>query len=384
MKKVIIVRYSEIHLKGNNRGFFERLLLKNIKRALSNIEANIKFVNSRYIIDNFDENSLELIIQKLNTVFGIHSFSVCDEIDTSLENIKDYFKDFSLNNTSFRVSVNRADKKFPLNSTEFSKIIGGIILDNSENLSVELKNFKHEISIDIRENGKTYIYTETFKGLNGMPVMSAGEGLLMLSGGIDSPVAGFKIAQRGLRVDGIHFHSFPYTSLQAKEKVLKLAKLIQPYTHLNKVYVVSFTEIQEEIHKHCASEFMITLMRRFMMRISERLCEKYNYKAIITGESLGQVASQTVESLTSSNSVLKNVIALRPLISYDKDDTIEISKKINTYETSIEPFEDCCTVFLPKFPLIKPKIEKVIIEENKLDIEALIENAINSIEIIEI
>ena len=384
MEKVIICRYSEIHLKGNNRHFFEKLLLNNIKTALKDIECVVEFVNTRYIVSKFDETDTAEIINCLKKVFGIYSFSVCDEIDTSVENIESYFKNFQLNNTTFRVSVNRADKSFPINSTEFSKEIGGIILDNSENLEVQLKEFEHEVNIDIRENKKTYIYTNSIKGLNGMPVGGAGNGLLMLSGGIDSPVAGFKIANRGMRVDAIHFHSFPYTSVQAKQKVVSLAKIIKPYTHLKKMFVVKFTEIQEEIHKHCKSEYMITLMRRFMMRISERISNKFGYQAIITGESLGQVASQTVESLTSSNSVLKNVIVLRPLIAYDKEDAVELSRKIGAYETSILPYEDCCTVFLPEHPLIKPKLEKVIQEENKLDIETLVEKAVNSVEIIEI
>lgn len=384
MEKVIICRYSEIHLKGNNRHYFEKLLLNNIKIALKKINCMVEFKNTRYVISKFDENDINEIIDQLKKIFGIYSFSVCDEIDTSVENIENYFKNFSLNNTTFRVSVNRADKSFPINSTEFSKQIGGIILDNSENLEVQLKDFEEEVNIDIRENKKTYIFTDSIKGLNGMPVGAAGNGLLMLSGGIDSPVAGFKISNRGMRVDAIHFHSFPYTSVQAKQKVISLAKIIKPYTHLRKMYVIKFTEIQEEIHKHCKSEYMITLMRRFMMRISEKLCEKFGYQAIITGESLGQVASQTVESLTSSNSVLENVIALRPLIAFDKEETVELSRKIGTYETSILPYEDCCTVFLPEHPLIKPKLDKVIYEENKLDIETLVANAVNSVEVIEI
>jgi len=384
MKKVILIRYSEIHLKGNNKHFFEKLLFNNIKQALCGIDCDIAFTHTRYLISNFNESDLNLIISKLMTVFGIHSFSVADEIDTSVENIKEYFKKFSLSNTSFRVSVNRADKKFPINSTEFSKIIGEIIFENNSNLTVDLHNYKTEVCVDIRENDKTYIFADKLKGLNGMPVGSAGKGLLLLSGGIDSPVAGYKIAQRGMIVDGLHFHSFPYTSENAKNKVIKLAKLIKPYTHMKNLYIVSFTKIQEEIHKHCDGDFMITLMRRIMMRIAEKICDKFNYKTVITGESLGQVASQTIESITSTNLVLEKLPVLRPLIAFDKDDTIAIAHKINTYETSILPYEDCCTVFLPKNPVIKPKIEKVLIEESKLDIDNLIKNALENIEIVEI
>ena len=383
MKKVILVRYSEIHLKGNNKHFFEKLLLNNIKIALKEINLKIEFAHTRYIISEFEESKIDEIINKLKTVFGIYSLSVADEIETSQNNIENYFKTFKLENTTFRVSVNRADKTFPINSTEFSKIIGGIIFDNHKNLTVDLHNFKTEVSIDIRENHKTYIYSSVIKGLNGMPVGSAGKGLLLLSGGLDSPVAGYKIAQRGMIVDGLHFHSFPYTSENAKNKVIKLANLIKPYTHLKRLYVVSFTKIQEEIHKHCDGDYMITLMRRIMMRIAEQVCNKFDYKAIITGESLGQVASQTIESITSSNSVLNLTPVLRPLIAFDKDETISIANKINTYETSILPYEDCCTVFLPKNPIIKPKLDRVKKEEDKLDIESLIKNAIEGIEIIE-
>lgn len=383
MKKVILVRYSEIHLKGNNKHFFEKLLLNNIKIALKEINLKIEFAHTRYIISEFEESKIDEIISKLKTVFGIYSLSVADEVETSQNNIENYFKTFKLENTTFRVSVNRADKTFPINSTEFSKIIGGIIFDNNKNLTVDLHNFKTEVSIDIRENHKTYIYSSVIKGLNGMPVGSAGKGLLLLSGGLDSPVAGYKIAQRGMIVDGLHFHSFPYTSENAKNKVIKLANLIRPYTHLKRLYVVSFTKIQEEIHKHCDGDYMITLMRRIMMRIAEQVCNKFDYKAIITGESLGQVASQTIESITSSNSVLNLTPVLRPLIAFDKDETISIANKINTYETSILPYEDCCTVFLPKNPIIKPKLDRVKKEEDKLDIESLIKDAIEGIEIIE-
>lgn len=384
MKKVILVRYSEIHLKGNNKHFFEKLLLNNIKSALKDFDCNINFVHTRYTISDFEESKTNEIISSLDTVFGIYSLSVADEIDTSVENIEEYFKNFRLENTSFRVSVNRADKTFPINSTEFSKIIGGIILDNNKNLTVDLHNYKTEVSIDIRENKKTYIFASIIKGLNGMPVGSAGKGLLLLSGGLDSPVAGYKIAQRGMIVDGLHFHSFPYTSENAKNKVIKLAKLIKPYTHLKRLFVVSFTKIQEEIHKHCDGDYMITLMRRIMMRIAEQICNKFEYKAIITGESLGQVASQTIESITSTNSVLKLTPVLRPLIAFDKDETIFLANKIGTYETSILPYEDCCTVFLPKNPIIKPKLERVKKEEDKLDLDMLIKQAIDSLEIIEL
>ena len=267
---------------------------------------------------------------------------------------------------------------------ETSIELGGRILDvYRDKLSVDVKNPEHLVYVDIREDGKTFVYTDVIHTLSGMPVGSAGKGLMLISGGIDSPVAAYMMCKRGMKLDGLHFHSFPYTGEAAKEKVKDLCKIVGEYNGGINLYVVSFTHIQEEIHKHCPEEFMITIMRRFMMRIAEIMCKKLSCQAIITGESLGQVASQTIESITSSNSVV-SIPVLRPLIAFDKIDIVEISRKINTYETSILPYEDCCTVFLPKFPAIKPNIDKVVKAENCLDIEKLIEEAISNVEKIEL
>jgi thiamine biosynthesis protein ThiI len=249
---------------------------------------------------------------------------------------------------------------------------------------VDLHDPELNLCVDIRENNKTFVFYENIKGAGGMPVGTSGSGLLLLSGGIDSPVAGYMMAKRGMPISALHFHSYPYTSESAKQKVIDLAKLIKKYTGPFKLYVCSFTEIQENIHKNCNSEFMITLMRRIMYRIAERLSLKVGVQSIITGENLGQVASQTVESMTVTNEVVKELPIFRPLIAFDKEDISDIAKKIGTYETSILPYEDCCTVFLPKHPLIKHKKDKCEIEESKLDLENLIENALNSIEVIEI
>ena len=235
------------------------------------------------------------------------------------------------------------------------------------------------MNIDIRENGRTLVYSEVIKGVGGMPVGSSGRGMLLISGGIDSPVAGYMMAKRGMRLDAVHFHSFPYTGEAAKQKVIDLSSIVSGYSAGVNLWVVSFTEIQEAIHEKCPEEMMITMMRRFMMRIAERLARKRGAGAIITGESLGQVASQTVESITSSNSVV-TIPVFRPLIGFDKLDIIAIAEKIGTYETSILPYEDCCTVFLPKYPLIKPRLDRVLIEEAKLDVEGLIERAMSDME----
>ena len=280
----------------------------------------------------------------------------------------------------FKVNTNRADKTFPMKSLEVSREIGGVLLDNYySKLKVNVINPEFSVNIDIRESGDTLIYTDVIKGLGGLPTGASGKGMLMLSGGIDSPVAGFMLAKRGMKLEAVHFHSYPYTSEAALDKVKELASMVADYSGGLKLHVVKFTQIQEAIHKNCPEELMITMMRRFMMRIAERIGKKHGCQAIITGESLGQVASQTIESITSSNSVVTQPV-LRPLIAMDKLEIIDISTKIGTFETSILPFEDCCTVFLPKFPAIKPKMETVLKAESKLDVEGLIGEALLSVE----
>ena len=384
MKKVIMIKYGEIYLKGNNRSFFESMLLKNIKYALFGLKADAKRVRTRYFVENYDEDVEDEIVERLQKVFGIHSFSKAVEIDTTRDNIVDFCSSIRIENCTFKVETNRADKTFELSSMQTNCLIGEVILNNNPTVKVDVHNPDITIFIDIRENKKTYIFYQNIMGAGGMPVGSSADGLVLLSGGIDSPVACHQIAKRGMHLTGLHFASYPYTSEQAKEKVVKLAQIIKPYTHMKKLFVVSFTEIQENIHKCCKDEYMITLMRRFMMRIAERLANHVGAKAIVTGENLGQVASQTVESITSSNSVLEVMPVFRPLIAMDKEEIVSIAKKIGTFETSILPYEDCCTVFLPKYPLIKPNLKKVLEEESKLDVERLIENALNKIEEIKI
>lgn len=381
MKKAIIIRYCEIHLKGKNRGYFEKLLRENIKRSLKGINFDFTVMHSRYLIENFDENDYELITEKLHKIAGVHTYSPALVVDSTIDSIFDAIKILCEDKVgTFKVITNRADKTFTPNSMETSMLLGGKILELfGKNLKVDVKNPDFPINVDIREDGKTFVYTETVHCMSGMPVGSAGRGLLLISGGIDSPVAGYMIAKRGMKLDCLHFHSFPYTGEAAKEKVIELTKKVGEYNGGINLYVVSFTHIQEAIHENCPEEFMITLMRRFMMRIAERLSNRIGCQAIITGESLGQVASQTIESMTSSNSVVTMPV-LRPLVAFDKIDIIKISREIDTYETSILPYEDCCTVFLPKFPAIKPNLQKVIKAEQKLDVEGLIAEAMSKIE----
>ncbi len=384
MKRVILLRFGELYLKGKNRGYFEKVLMSNIKTSLMQFKCKFYKVTGRYIVSDYDEMDESLIIEKLQKVFGLVSLSVATEIETDIDEIKNIIKSLKFDCKFFRVSVNRADKTFPIKSNAFEKELGGLILNNNSNLKVNLKNFDKEITVDIRENGLTYILTDKIECEGGMPLKTAGKGLLLLSGGIDSPVAGYMMSKRGMAIEAIHFHSFPYTSELAKQKVIKLAKIMTNYCGNIKLYMCPFTKIQEEIHKHCAPEFMITIMRRIMMKIAAKVANQSNCKAIITGENLGQVASQTVESITVTNFSQTNVPIFRPLIAFDKKDIINISRKIGTYETSILPYEDCCTVFLPKNPVIKPTIKKAENEESKINAEELINLALQNIQIIEL
>lgn len=383
MEKAIIIRYCEIHLKGKNKSYFEKMLVQNVKYALKDVKHDFKSMHSRYLVENFDEKDYDYICEKLGKVAGIHTISPALVVPNDLEQIACAIKTLAASKKgTFKVETNRADKTFTPDSVKTSAELGGRILDDySDFLSVNVKNPDHVFYVDIREDGKTFVYSDVIHCTSGMPVGSAGKGLLLISGGIDSPVAGYMMCKRGMKLDCLHFHSFPYTGEAAKEKVVELTKLVGEYNGSTRLFVVSFTHIQEEIHKNCPEEYMITIMRRFMMRIAERLSQKIGDQGIITGESLGQVASQTIESITSSNSVVTMPV-LRPLIGFDKLDIISISKKIGTYETSILPYEDCCTVFLPKFPAIRPNLERVIKAESRLDIEGLITEAMDKIEII--
>lgn len=382
MNKAILIRFGEIFLKGKNKHIFERMLIHNILAALKDYQVKLTKISGRYILTEYEELYETDIMEKVSHVFGVYSLSPCYVVKTLRQNIEDCLKQIEITTQTFKVDVKRADKFFPIQSTEFAALMGGVILDKNPGLKVNLSKPETCVYIEIREDGNTYIYSTIVKCVGGMPVGSSGGGLLLLSGGIDSPVAGYLMSKRGMPLQAIHFHSFPYTSELAKDKVISLAKIISEYTGNIKLHIVPFTKIQEEIHKHCKPEYMITLMRRIMMRIAERIAKQNDLKAIITGESLAQVASQTIESMTVTNAVIADLPVLRPLIAMDKEDIIEISKKINTYETSILPYEDCCTVFLPEHPIIKPKLEKVLKEEERLNIEELIADAISKIEVV--
>jgi thiamine biosynthesis protein ThiI len=385
MEKVILIRFGEIFLKGKNRGFFEKALINNIKKSLESIDAEVVKVPGRYMVQNYNIDMEDEIVERLSKVAGIFSFSTAIYFDTSLENITENALQMMSNlSGTFKVLTNRADKTFELNSIEISREIGGRILSKNRNLKVEINKPEHILNIDLRENGKTFMFEKTYMGVGGMPVGTSGSGLVLLSGGIDSPVAVYMMAKRGVKLSAVHFHSYPYTSNFAREKVEELAKILTGFTGDMTIYMVSMTELQEEINAKCDDSYTITLLRRGMFTIAERLCKKYGKKMIVTGESLGQVASQTIESMTVVSEVVKETPIIRPLVAFDKCETIDIAKKIGTYETSIRPFEDCCTVFLPESPVVRPVLHKVLKEQNKLDFDAILDRAMESIEVVEI
>lgn len=384
MEKVIIIRYCEIHLKGKNRGYFEKVFMNNLEKSLSGIRHEIRKPSGRYVVENFDEARTDEIVSRLQKVFGTHTLSIAYKVPATMDDIFAAVLAVAPEEGSFKVQANRADKHFPLNSMQINAEVGGRLLEARPALRVDVHAPQHLIGIDVRENGDALVFCGWIKAAGGMPVGTSGKGMLLLSGGIDSPVAGHMIAKRGMTIEALHFHSYPYTNRQAREKVEELAHILAGYTGGLDLHVVSVTHIQEAIHKYCPAEMMITLLRRFMMRIAERLCRQTGAQCIITGESLGQVASQTIEGMTSSGSVVHELPILRPLVGFDKTEIVERAREIGTFETSILPYEDCCTVFLPKHPLIRPDLAKVAEQEKKLDVEALVAEALASEETLHI
>lgn len=384
MNKVLLLKFGELFLKGRNRREFLKLLRYNIEQKLKKLTYKLSETQGRLVVSNFSADIEDELISRLQKVFGLIGVASAVEIDTAMEDIEKYVGGFDVENyKTFKIEAKRADKTFPMTSMEIERHLGGVVLDKNPNLKVDLYNPELVINVEIRVNNKTYIYSNLYPCANGLPLGSAGKGLLLLSGGIDSPVAGYLMSKRGLKLEAVHFHSYPYTSAQAKEKVIELAKEISKYCGEIKLHVVSFTEIQEQIHKNCDAEYMITIMRRIMMRIAERLCKENGLGAIVTGESLGQVASQTMQSMTVTNSVV-SLPVFRPVIAFDKEEIMDVARKIGTYETSILPYEDCCTVFLPKNPVIRPTISRAEYLEKSLGIDSLVETAVLNEEIIDI
>ena len=383
MDKIILIKYGELSTKKDNRGFFIKTLYDNVCNKLNDLEVKIYKDRARMYIEFLDKD-LDIIKSRINKIFGIHEYDIAYICKSDLEEIKslvlESVKKEKFN--TFKVIVKRSDKSFEVRSSEMNNILGGVILKNIDNISVDVHNPDLYVHVEIRDNN-TYVYFNKYRGAGGYPVGTQPKALLMLSGGIDSPVAGYYALKRGIQLNCVYFEAIPHTSLDAREKVINLSRKLLDYTNSINLHVINFTEIQEAIYKNCKSEYVITIMRRMMYRIMEKLCDKYDSKAIVNGESIGQVASQTLNSMKCINSVT-NYPVIRPLACMDKLEIIEISRKIDTYDISILPYEDCCTVFVPRHPVINPSIKTCIEEEAKFNYEELIDKCINDINTIKI
>ncbi len=384
MKKMILIKYGELTTKKANRNLFINILYQNIREMLKNYDVKIIKNRVRMFIYVNDDNYFDDVLTILQKIFGIHSIVVCYQVNTNIDNIKnsvlEIAKDLSFN--TFKVETKRSDKNFPIKSMEFNNIIGGLLLKNIDDIKVDVHNPDYTLKIEIR-NDYTYIYSKEIEGAGGYPVGVAGKGILMLSGGIDSPVAGYMAMKRGIKIECLYFESPPHTSEMAKNKVKKLVEKLSKYQPNIKLHIINFTNIQENIYKNINPEYMITIMRRMMYRISEKVIDKRGCLVLINGESVGQVASQTLTSMRVINNVT-NYPVIRPVACLDKLEIIEISKHIGTYDISILPYEDCCTIFLPKHPVINPNLEKALLYESMFDYKTMIEEAVNSMETINV
>lgn len=384
MKKIILIKYGELTTKKANRNLFVNTLYNNIKESLKDEDIKIEKNRVRMFIEVNDETKMDSIVDKLTKVFGIHSIVIAYECDNNIDNIKALALEIAKNTAfkTFKIETKRSDKNFPIPSMEFNQVIAGVLLKNMANIKVDVHSPEYTMKIEIREKN-TYIYGSEIKGAGGYPVGVAGKGILMLSGGIDSPVAGYLAMKRGIKLECLYFESPPHTSELAKNKVKTLVEKLSAYQPNIKLHTINFTNIQENIYKNIQADYMITIMRRMMYRISEQMMKKRKALVLINGESVGQVASQTLTSMSVINSVT-SIPVIRPVACFDKLEIIDIAKKIDTYETSILPYEDCCTIFLPKHPVINPKLEKCLEFENNFDYQTLINDAINSVETIAI
>jgi len=386
MKQIILVKYGEIILKGLNRHAFEDLLIKNIRGALRPNKAEIWRAQATIYVDMADPSVIDEAVESLKKVFGIVAIIKAYVLSKDFEELKEQavecLRDELEGAKTFKVEAKRADKKYPMTSPEICMELGGHLYESFPGIEVDVKNPEKLVTAEVRETN-IYVYCKREKGIGGMPVGSNSKGILLLSGGIDSPVAGYMCAKRGLGLESVHFFSHPYTSQRAKDKVLTLAKLLGKYTGGMKVHIVPFTDIQLAIKEKCPSDQLTIIMRRFMMAISEKVAEKTGAKALVTGESIGQVASQTIEAMYVTNEIVKMPV-FRPVIGMDKEEIITIARQIDTFETSTLPYEDCCTIFTPRHPLTKPKLDNIKKSENLLDFDRLVEEAVAGIEVVEV
>ena len=381
MQDLLLVRYGEIFLKGLNRPYFIRALVRKIRYAVRGMGATVNVHDGRIFVRGF--NDTEACIDRVTKVFGVHSVSPAvempkEDFDAICSQAIEMVKDLK---GTFKVNARRSDKRYPLNSPAINEEAGYRILNANPNLKVDVHNPDYLVNIEIRD--MAYLYVKEIPAYGGMPVGTNGNATLLLSGGIDSPVAGWMIAKRGVQINAVHYHSYPYTSDRAKEKVLDLARKLSFSCCGIKVYVVPFTEIQMQIHEKCPEEYTTLIMRRYMMRIAERIARDTESEALITGESIGQVASETMTALGTTVAVVQMPV-FRPLIGFDKSEIIETARKIGTLEISEQPFEDCCTVFTPRHPATHPKMEKILEGESRLEQEELIQRALDGTEMIRV
>lgn len=388
-QNILIVRCGEVALKGMNKPYFERMLVDRIRRNLKAFKGvDIKRQEGLIFVRAEKDLDIDAIIKETAKVFGVASISKAVEAEPNLDAIGEAAVEYMMNLIetrgveTFKVEAKRADKNFPIKSPEIDRIIGAKVLVGCKVLKVNVHEPDVLLHVDVRHD-KAYIYEGKVNGFGGLPLGTNGKGMVLLSGGIDSPVAAWMMAKRGMMIEAVHFHSYPYTSPRAQEKVEDLAKILATYVGKFKMHTINLLPIQEQIVMNCPEEETTILVRRFMMRIAEKIAEKNDCMMLITGENLGQVASQTAESLVVTDASVSKPV-MRPLIAMDKTDIMDKAKEIGTYEKSIEPYEDCCTVFLPKHPTTKPKLEKILESESKLDCEALIEAAVASAEVINI
>ena len=378
MRKVLLVRYGEVFLKGANRPHFLKLLTDNVKRAVKPIGGKVWLSDSRIYVSDVED--MDECVRRVRKVFGLYSVSPAIECEKDLDVISEQCIEMMKGKRgSFKVYGKRSDKKFPMNSLEFAAELGGRILESNPHLTVDIHNPQHKLRVEIRDN--CYICCEEIMAVGGLPMGSSGRAALLLSGGIDSPVAGYCMMKRGVRCCAIHFQSPPYTGELARDKVMQLAKEMAEYSGGMRVYLVPFTKCQLEIHEKCPEGLGTLITRRFMMRIAQEIAKQNECNALITGESLGQVASQTMESIVCTDAVCEMPV-FRPLIGMDKTEIMDIAKRIGTYETSILPYEDCCTVFTPRHPVTKPKLDTMPKAESRLDIEALVKEAVEGTELV--
>lgn len=385
MYNLIAVSMGEIALKGKNRGYFEKVLIDRIKHNIREFDGVTIFKDQgKVYIEPSNPTDFDRIVEKVKKVFGIVLLSPCIKIDKNIETIEkkvvEHFEYLLKNNNikTFKVQTNRTDKEFPLKSLEINRRLGGVILNNFDSVSVDVHNPDIYVYVDIKTD--CYIYSERIKTVGGLPIGTNGKGLLLLSGGIDSPVAGYMMAKRGVEISAMYFHTYPFSSERANEKVKKLAELLEDYCGKIRLYSANMLEVHKAIKANCDIKNTTILARRFMMRFAERIAKENGINILITGESLGQVASQTMDSMCVIEDAV-NIPIIKPVIGMDKTEIVDISKEIGTFETSILPYEDCCQVFAPKHPATKPRLENILAEESKLNMDELIESVMNTVEI---